>query len=66
MMLCQHSHLCTYQGNQVWDRQYTGIVMRNNSIQGFDIHGEDEFMCARKMNVLKDLESMFGILDVGR
>ncbi len=41
-------------------------MMQNDSIQGFDIHGEDEFMCARKMNVLKDLESMFGILDVGR
>ena len=37
-------------------------MMRNDSIQGF----EDEFMCARKMNVLKDLESMFGIFDVGR
>ncbi len=41
-------------------------MMRNDSIQGFDIHGEDEFTCAKKMNVLKDLESMFGILDVGR
>ena len=42
------------------------IMMRNDSIQGFDIHGEDEFIGARKINVLKDVESMFGILDVGR
>ncbi len=41
-------------------------MMRNNSVQGFDIHGEDELVCAREMNVLKDLESMFGILEVGR
>ena len=41
-------------------------MMQNDSVQGFDIHGEYEFMCARKMNILKDLESMFGILDVGR
>ena len=41
-------------------------MMWNDSIHGFDIHGEDEFSCARKMNVLKDLKSMFVILDVGR
>ncbi len=41
-------------------------MMQNDSVQGFDIHGEDEFMSAIKMNVLKDLESMFGILDLGR
>ena len=41
-------------------------MIRNDSIQGFDIHVEDEFMCARKMNVLKDLESRCGILDVER
>ncbi len=29
-------------------------MMRNDSIQGFDIHDEDEFMCARKMNVLME------------
>jgi hypothetical protein len=38
--------------------------MRNYSVQGFDIHGENEFVSAMKLNVLKDLESMFGILDV--
>ena len=40
-------------------------MMRDHSVQGFDIHGENEFVSAMKMNVLKDLESVFGILDIG-
>ena len=40
-------------------------MMRNYSVEVFDIHGEDEFVSAMKMNILKDLESMFGILDIG-
>ena len=42
------------------------IMMRNDSVQRFDIHSEYELVSGREMNVLKDLESMFGILDIGR
>jgi hypothetical protein len=29
------------------------------------IHDEDEFVSAMKTNILKDLESMFDMLDIG-
>ena len=41
-------------------------MMRDDSVQRFDIHSEHELVSGREMNVLKDLENMLGILDIRR
>ena len=42
------------------------ILVRNDSVQRLDIHGEYESVLTLKTNVFKNLQGMFGALDVRR